>query len=60
MSGVPERMWLDAADVVREGLDDTLAGKPVSVPSRQYKALVAAARTLPRPVLREVMKRRGM
>jgi uncharacterized protein len=60
MSHVPERMWLDAADVVREGLADTEAGKPVSVPSRQYKVMVGAARTLPRPVLRAVMKRRGM
>jgi short-subunit dehydrogenase len=60
MSNVPQRMWLDAADVVREGLDDTFAGKPVSVPSRQYKALVAAARTIPRPVLRAIMARRGL
>ena len=60
MSHVPQRMWLDAKDVVREGLDDALAGKPVSVPTRRYKALVTAARTLPRPVLRAVMARRGM
>jgi short-subunit dehydrogenase len=60
MSKVPDRMWLDAADVVREGLADTFAGKPVSVPSRRYKALVGAARTLPRPVLRAVMARRGL
>ncbi|MBN9621202.1 MAG: SDR family oxidoreductase [Actinobacteria bacterium] len=60
MSHVPERMWLDAADVVREGLDDTLAGKPVSVPNRLYKSMVVAARTLPRPVLRAIMARRGM
>ena len=49
MSHVPHRMWLEAADVVREGLADTFAGKPVSVPSRKYKALVTVARTLPRP-----------
>jgi uncharacterized protein len=60
MSHVPERMWLEAADVVREGLSDTAAGKPLSVPSRRYKALVGAARTLPRPLLRAVMARRGM
>ena len=40
MSHVPDRMWLEAADVVREGLADTFAGKPLSVPSRRYKALV--------------------
>ena len=60
MSHVPDRMWLDAKDVVREGLDDAFAGKPISVPSRRYKALVGATRALPRPVLRAVMARRGM
>lgn len=60
MSRVPDRMWLQAADVVREGLDDALAGKPVSVPSPLYKTLVVAARSLPRPVLRAIMARRGM
>jgi short-subunit dehydrogenase len=60
MSHVPDRMWLNAKDVVREGLEATLAGRPVSVPSRRYKALVGATRALPRPVLRAVMARRGM
>lgn len=60
MSHVPERMWLAAPDVVREGLADALDGVPVSVPSRRYKLLVGAARTLPRPVLRSVMGRRAL
>ena len=60
MSAVPDRMWLEASDVVAEGLADTLADKPLSVPSRRYKALVAVARTIPRPLLRAVMARRGM
>lgn len=59
MSQVPERMWLEAADVVREGLADTFAGKALSVPSRRYKALVGVAGTLPRSLLRAVMARRG-
>jgi len=59
MSHVPDRMWLDAADVVREGLDDVAKGKPVSVPSRQYKTLVSASRSLPRPILRRIMARRS-
>jgi short-subunit dehydrogenase len=58
MSHVPDRMWLDASLVVREGLADAAAGKPVSIPSRQYKTMVAASRTLPRPVLRRIMARR--
>jgi len=60
MSHVPDRMWLDAADVVREGLADTFAGKPLSVPSRRYRALVTAARTIPRPLLRAIMGARGL
>ena len=45
--GVPSWMWLDAGDVVREGLRDAALGKAVSVPSLRYKALVALARLLP-------------
>lgn len=60
MSGVPARMWLEASDVVREGLADTQAGKPVSVPTKRYKALVGLSQTLPRPLLREIMRRRGL
>ncbi len=60
MSDVPARMWLEAADVVREALDDTFAGKPISIPSRRYKTLSGVARTLPRPLLRAVMVRRAL
>ncbi len=60
MSHVPSRMWLEAADVVKEGLADTFAGKPLSVPSRRYKTLVGVTRTIPRPLLRAVMARRGL
>jgi uncharacterized protein len=59
MSHVPDRMWLDAADVVREGLADAWVGKPISVPSRQYRRLLLAARLAPRPLLRRVMSRRA-
>ncbi|WP_295788244.1 SDR family oxidoreductase [uncultured Microbacterium sp.] len=45
--GVPDRMWLDAVTVVREGLRDAARGRSVSVPSYRYKALVAASRLLP-------------
>jgi short-subunit dehydrogenase len=58
MSHVPQRMWLDVQSVVAEGLADAAKGKPVSVPSRQYKALLGAARSIPRPLLRRIMSRR--
>ena len=57
MSHVPDRMWLDAKDVVAEGLADATAGKPISTPSRQYKVIVAAARIVPRSVLRRLVSR---
>lgn len=60
MDHVPAAMWLSAADVVREGLDDAFAGRPVSVPSLRYKGLIGAARMVPRPVVRAVMARRGL
>ena len=57
MSHVPDRMWLDAKDVVAEGLADAAAGKPLSTPSRQYKVMVAATRIVPRRVLRHLVSR---
>jgi short-subunit dehydrogenase len=46
--------WLDADRVVDECLADLRRGRVVSVPSRQYKALVALADVLPRPLVRRV------
>ena len=49
---VPDYLWLDAFHVVEESLTDFAAGKPVSVPSVQYKALGLVAQYLPRPLVR--------
>ena len=43
----PRWMWLQADQVVREGLADNAKGKAVSIPSRRYKVLIAAARVIP-------------
>lgn len=48
-------LWLDAGRVVQECLSDLAKGKVVSVPSRQYKAIVAVVDLLPRPLLRRIM-----
>ena len=47
MGGVKPWMWLHADQVVREGLADNAAGKAVSIPSRRYRALMAASRLVP-------------
>ena len=46
-SGVKAWMWLDAADVARQAVDDFDAGKAVCVPGRRYRALVETVRHLP-------------
>lgn len=45
--GIPAIGWLDAPDVVREGLRDAARGKAVSVPSLRYRAVVALTKVLP-------------
>ncbi len=47
----PSWMWLDAARLVRDALADLDAGRPVSIPSRRYKALTALSRAVPLRVL---------
>jgi short-subunit dehydrogenase len=52
MSRLPEWAWLDAEQVVREGLADAARGRVVSVPSRPYAALVTVLRYAPRGLVR--------
>lgn len=46
-SVAPGWTWLRPGRVVREGLADNARGKAVSVPTKRYKVLAAAARILP-------------
>ena len=55
-SGIPDRMWLQADDVVRTGLADLDRGRSLSVPGAQYKAVVAATRVIPPSVQRTVVR----
>jgi uncharacterized protein len=55
--GIPGWMWLDAPQVVREGLRDAAAGKAVSIPSRRYKALAVLARSMPPAVVARIASR---
>lgn len=45
--GIPAIGWLNAPDVVREGLRDAARGKAVSIPSLRYKVVVALTKVLP-------------
>ena len=57
MTGVPERAWMQAADVVRLALDDVAAGKAVSVPGGLYRGLHGVVDVLPRPLVRRIARR---
>ncbi len=47
----PRWAWMDADDVVREGLTAAADGRSVCVPSRRYRSLMTAARFSPDAVL---------
>lgn len=55
--GISGWMWLDAPDVVSEGLHDAAQGKAVSIPSVRYKALVNLAKYLPARITASLGKR---
>jgi short-subunit dehydrogenase len=59
MSGVKPFLWLDADDVVDTALHDLRAGRAVSVPGRQYKAIVAAGSLVPRNLAARLASRAG-
>lgn len=54
LSALPDLLWLDARDVVTQGLADAAAGRVVSVPSWQYRLLTGGLRVLPRRAVRGV------
>ena len=51
-SPLAKRLWLDVDRLVRDGLAGVDAGKVVSVPGRQYKAITGLLRVVPRPLVR--------
>ena len=51
--------WLEVDNVLSASLADVAAGKVISVPGIQYKALVSAGRMIPPGLLRAATKRVG-
>jgi short-subunit dehydrogenase len=51
---IPSFMWLDATDLVDAAWKDLMRGKAVSIPSRRYKLITAAARYTPRSLIARV------
>ena len=62
-SGIADRMWLDADELVASALADHRRKRSISVPGWQYKALTEVGRMTPRPLLavasRVAKSRRG-
>jgi uncharacterized protein len=56
---LPSFLWLEVDDVVSQSLADIAAGKVISIPGVQYKAIVTAGRMIPRGLMRAVTKRVG-
>ncbi|WP_395572067.1 SDR family NAD(P)-dependent oxidoreductase [Streptomyces sp. BK79] len=56
---IPNWMWLDADKLVAAALDDLARGKSVSIPDPRYKALMGAAKLVPRGMLGGLTSRTG-
>ncbi|MER7057765.1 MULTISPECIES: SDR family oxidoreductase [unclassified Streptomyces] len=56
---IPGWMWLDADKVVAAALDDLSRGKSLSIPDPRYKALMGAAKLVPRGMLGGISSRTG-
>ncbi|HVZ22272.1 MAG TPA: SDR family oxidoreductase [Vicinamibacterales bacterium] len=59
MNGLPAWMWLDAASVARMGYDAVMAGQPVCVTGRLYRAITTLARIMPASLVERVSRRMG-
>ncbi|MFI8302475.1 SDR family NAD(P)-dependent oxidoreductase [Streptomyces sp. NPDC085927] len=56
---IPNWMWLDADKVAEAALADLARGKTVSIPDARYKALMGAAKLVPRGMLGGFSSRTG-
>ncbi|MBC9717301.1 SDR family oxidoreductase [Streptomyces sp. TRM66268-LWL] len=56
---IPSWMWLDADKVAASALSDLARGKTVSIPDPRYKALLGAAKFVPRNLLGGITSKTG-
>ncbi|MFG3248314.1 SDR family NAD(P)-dependent oxidoreductase [Streptomyces sp. NPDC048187] len=56
---IPNWMWLDADNVVAAALADLSRGRTLSIPDPRYKALMGAAKLVPRGLLGGLTSRTG-
>jgi short-subunit dehydrogenase len=59
MNRLPSWLWLEAAEVAREGFDAVMAGRPVHVTGRVNRTIATGARHLPDFLVRAVGRRAG-
>ena len=56
---MPAWLWLDAAAVARQGYDAVMAGVPIYVNGRIYRAIVALVRVRAAWLIRSIEQRLG-
>jgi short-subunit dehydrogenase len=59
MNKMSKRMWMDAAPVVKAGIDAVNRGQPVVVPGLVNKSLATLTRIMPEPIGRAIMRRQS-
>ncbi|MGM1058807.1 SDR family NAD(P)-dependent oxidoreductase [Saccharothrix sp. Mg75] len=57
MSKTPDLLYVDVERLVHDALADLRAGRQLSIPGAQYKAITLFARLVPRPLLRRIASR---
>ena len=56
IGSIPDVLWLDADRLVADCLEDVVAGKVISIPSKRYKVLMTICEHLPHRALRAVSR----
>ena len=59
MRGLPRFMWMDAADVARQGYAAVMAGEPIAITGRVNSAIATLVRILPQRLVAGVGRRIG-